>query len=126
MRFLATNIISRITKIFVLTTLFAVSGWFVYANETASTFIEIQAKVVKCYPNPATSFINFEFPLNFTAKNSTLQLYSFSGKKMSETLITTAKVQILLNNDFYRGIYIYQIRDKFGKIIETGKFQVVR
>lgn len=26
----------------------------------------------------------------------------------------------------YRGIYIFQLRDKYGKVIDSGKFQVVR
>ena len=27
-------------------------------------------------------------------------------------------------NDFYRGVYIFQLRDKSGKVIDSGKFQV--
>jgi hypothetical protein len=27
-------------------------------------------------------------------------------------------------NDFYRGIYIFQLRDRNGKVIDSGKFQV--
>jgi hypothetical protein len=29
-------------------------------------------------------------------------------------------------DEFYRGIYVYQLRDKGGKIIDSGKFQVVK
>ena len=84
-----------------------------------------QVKVVKCYPNPATSVINFEFQIG-ADKNSVLQIYSFSGKKMKDVAISSGKVTVILDNEYYRGIYIFQFRDKNGKIIETGKFQVVK
>ena len=29
-------------------------------------------------------------------------------------------------DDFYRGMYVYQLSDKDGKIIDSGKFQVVK
>ena len=81
--------------------------------------------VIKCYPNPATSVINFEFPKNID-KSYVLQIYSFVGKQMVEVAVSDSKLSLPLNNDFYRGIYIFQLRDKSGKIIESGKFQVVR
>ncbi|HEX5150184.1 MAG TPA: T9SS type A sorting domain-containing protein [Parafilimonas sp.] len=86
----------------------------------------IQAKTIKCYPNPAVSFVNFEFPASYVSKNNLLQVYSFTGKKMYETNITTAKATITFSNQYYRGIYLYQLQDKEGKVLETGKFQVNR
>ena len=86
----------------------------------------IQVKAVKCYPNPAVSFINFEFPADYLSKSYSLQVFSFTGKKMLEMNINVAKSTITFTNDFYRGIYIYQVRDKDGRIMETGKFQVSR
>ena len=86
----------------------------------------IQAKTIKCYPNPAVSFINFDFLPDYVSKNYTFQIYSFTGKKMYETNVTSIKVTLTFTNDFYRGLYIYQLQDKTGKIIETGKFQVTR
>lgn len=84
-----------------------------------------QLKVIKCYPNPATTVINFEFQGGFQ-KNAVLQIYSFSGKKMTNLPVSSEKMIVALDNEYYRGIYIYQLRDKNGKIIETGKFQVVK
>ncbi|BAV08586.1 hypothetical protein FLA_4632 [Filimonas lacunae] len=78
--------------------------------------------VVKCYPNPAISYINFEFPQQID-KDYTLYIYSFVGKKMTELQVTNRKL-ILPLTGYYRGIYVFQLRDKTGKIIETGKFQV--
>ena len=98
-------------------------GWFVYAADY--TYVpQTKMQVVKCYPNPATSIINFDFAKNID-KTYTLQIYSFLGKVMSETPVSANKVTVTLN-DFYRGIYVYQLKDKAGRIIESGKFQVIR
>jgi hypothetical protein len=86
----------------------------------------VQTKTIKCYPNPAVSFTNFEFPSDYVSKNYSFQVFSFTGKKMYEMNINSAKSTLTFTNDFYRGIYIYQVRDKDGRIMETGKFQVTR
>jgi len=86
----------------------------------------VQAKTIKCYPNPAISFINFEFRNDFVSKDYSLSVYSFTGKKVYEINITSAKATLTFTSEFYRGIYVYQLRDKGGKIVETGKFQVVK
>jgi uncharacterized protein YxeA len=111
-------------KKILLILIIVMSGWFVYANNHNDNFFS-QVKIVKCYPNPATSVINFEFASNVD-KTYSLQIYSFTGKKMTELSAASNKVSVMLNNDFYRGIYIFQLRDKSGRIIETGKFQVVK
>ncbi len=87
-------------------------------NPTASV------QVVKCYPNPATSFVNFEFPKNID-KTNTLLVFSFVGKKMTEMPVSANKITVALN-DYYRGIYVFQLRDKGGNILESGKFSVVK
>jgi hypothetical protein len=85
----------------------------------------VQAKVIKCYPNPATSYINFEFA-NEIDKSYSLQIYSFVGRLMFETIVSNSKLTVELNNNYYRGIYIYQLHDKSGRIVEAGKFQVTK
>ncbi len=47
------------------------------------------------------------------------------GKEMEELTPSAQVINLSLNN-FYRGIYIFQLRDKTGKIIESGRFQVVK
>jgi len=47
------------------------------------------------------------------------------GKKVYEQTTTTPRMTISLSN-FYRGVYIYQLRDKNGEIIESNKFQIVK
>lgn len=79
-------------------------------------------KIIKFYPNPATSIINFDFQNNYD-KNYNFQIFSFLGKKVFELNNVTPKTIVNLN-DFYRGIYIFQLRDRNGKVIDSGKFQV--
>lgn len=79
---------------------------------------------VKLYPNPAVSFINFEFSKNYD-KSYTLVIFSFLGKKIDDIKVTDQKMTVSLSN-YYRGIYIFQLRDSQGNIVESGKFQVVK
>ena len=82
------------------------------------------AKLIKPYPIPATTAINFDFQYGYD-KSFSLQIYNFMGKKIVE-LPTLSPHIVMSLEDFYRGIYVYQLRDKEGKIIESGKFQVVK
>lgn len=79
-------------------------------------------KTVKFYPNPASSYINFEFSANYNNSYS-LTIYNFIGKKIEDIKITEQKITVSLT-DYFRGVYIYQLRDKQGNIVESGKFQV--
>jgi len=81
-------------------------------------------KTVKFYPNPASSFINFEFNENYN-DSYTLVIFNFIGKKVEELKLTDQKMTVSLT-DFYRGVYIFQVRDKQGTIIESGKFPAVK
>jgi hypothetical protein len=78
--------------------------------------------VVKFYPNPATSMITFDFQRGYD-KSMNLQIFNFIGKKVQEINIESPKTTVNLN-DFYRGMYIFQLKDKNGKVIDSGKFQV--
>ena len=82
------------------------------------------AKIIKFFPNPATSNINFELQPGYD-KSYTLQLFNFMGKKVYELAPSSQRINLSLNG-FYRGVYIFQLRDKFGKIMDSGRFQVVR
>ena len=44
---------------------------------------------------------------------------------MTEVKLGDAKVLINLN-EYQRGLYIYQIKDRTGRIVDSGKFQVVK
>ena len=78
--------------------------------------------IVRFYPNPATTSISFEFQKSFD-KGYSLQIYNFLGRKMREENNLAERTLINLS-DFTRGVYVYQLRDRTGRIVESGKFQV--
>ena len=79
-------------------------------------------KIIRFYPNPATSYITFDFQRGYD-KAYNLQIYSLIGKKVDEIVNVSPKTTVNLS-DYYRGVYIIQLRDKSGRLIESGKFQV--
>lgn len=81
-------------------------------------------KTVKSYPNPATTYINFEFEKK-DVNSYSLLIFNFIGKKVEELKVVDVKMTISVI-DYYRGIYIFQLRDKQGNIAESGKFQVIK
>ena len=93
-------------------------------NKVVSSNSNPLAKLVKYYPNPATTAINFEFLQGYD-KSLSLQLYNFMGKKVLE-INSPAQLTNLSLNDFYRGVYIFRLSDKYGHVVDSGKFQVVK
>jgi hypothetical protein len=79
-------------------------------------------KMVRFFPNPATSFINFEF--NKSSNDTyTFQVFNFLGKKVIDLPQVNTRTQVDLTN-YTRGFYIFQLKNRSGKVIESGKFQV--
>ena len=106
----------------ILMELFSAAG--VHAQSRLGSFPDNgTAATVRFYPNPATSFITFEDFSKKYDKNYTIQLFNFLGKKVYEFTLADQK-NIVNLSDFFRGIYIFQLRDPSGKIVESGKFQV--
>ncbi len=99
------------------------TGGFAQQLIDGDNTIAVAVKIVRFFPNPASSVINFEF--TSTDKYYTLQIYNFLGKKMSDEQINNNKLTYNLDN-YYRGLYIFQVRDKGGNIVESGKFQVIK
>ena|ERR1700730_2596251 len=79
---------------------------------------------VKFYPNPAVSLITFDFQNGYD-KTYSFTIYNFLGKKVYEAPALSQKTIVNLS-DFFRGIYIFQLRDQGGKIVKSGKFQVIK
>jgi hypothetical protein len=114
--------LKRIFYIFTFTVLFSLGS--LAQGKTTLPASDATVKFMRFYPNPAVSVINFEFQKGFD-KYFTFQVYNFIGKKLLDIKTATPKINISLT-DFYRGVYIYQLRDRSGKIIDSGKFQVVK
>lgn len=92
------------------------------AQERRDQVQDASQRLIKLYPNPAVSFIKFDFQKNFD-KNYSLQIINFIGKQVYEVKNINSSSTIDLSS-YSRGVYIYQLKDKSGKLIESGKFQV--
>jgi len=79
-------------------------------------------RILKCYPNPATTFIKVEFQRNFD-RGYTLQIINFIGRQVYEAKNVNSSTTLDLSG-YNRGVYIYQLKDASGKVLESGKFQV--
>lgn len=85
----------------------------------------VQTNIVRFYPNPATTVINFDFQRGHEQGYSIQIFNAILGRKMYEQGNMPERTTINLS-DFPRGMYIYQLRDKSGRMIESGKFQVAK
>ncbi|MBV7533413.1 Por secretion system C-terminal sorting domain-containing protein [Chitinophaga jiangningensis] len=84
------------------------------------------SKIVRLYPNPATSAINFEIQqLHNNERLYDLIVYNFLGKKIDQLKSIGQRTTVNLDN-YYSGLYIYQLRDRRGNLVESGKFNVVK
>ncbi len=86
---------------------------------------QADVRVVKVFPNPATTYVNFDFDESQDLTNHSLKVFNFIGKKIYETNILTRRTVLNLN-DYFRGVYTYQLTDRNGYVIANGKFQVSR
>jgi len=82
----------------------------------------VSEPVIKYYPNPAISSITFDFQKGFD-KGYSIQVYNFLGKQVHEIKNVTTKTTLDLTT-YNAGIFIYQFRDRSGKVVKSGKFQV--
>jgi len=82
------------------------------------------AKLIKVYPIPATTVINFDFQQGYD-KSYSFQIYNFVGIKVYERKTTSPQMSISLS-EFFRGVYFYRLLDRNGKFIESQRFQVVK
>lgn len=85
----------------------------------------IQANVMRFYPNPATTVINFDFQKAYEQGYSLQVFNAILGRKMFEQGNLPERTAVNLT-DFPRGMYIYQLFDKSGRMVESGKFQVAK
>lgn len=107
----------------ILLAAFLIIGSSFSVARTNGADVLINTKITKAYPNPATSYIVFEFDKSVDRSYS-LQIFAFYGRKMTEIHINESKININLDDNYMRGLYIYQLVDLNGKILESGKFQV--
>jgi hypothetical protein len=95
-----------------------------FSTAAQTTSGDPSGKYIKSYPNPATTFVNFEFQRSFD-KTCYLEIYNFMGKKVLDIRNLNQRINVSLEN-FYRGLYFYKLCDKSGHIVENGRFQVIK
>lgn len=101
---------------------FASPAWS--QSKPTSTGQESVAKVVKAYPNPATSKIFFEIQRN-NDKVYEIIVFNFLGKKIDHLKNVSTRTELNLEN-YYSGLYVFQLREMNGTLVESGKFNVVK
>lgn len=93
-------------------------------TKTATTAGNSTEKLIKLYPAPASTVINFDFQNGYD-KSLSFQVYNFTGKKVYELKNPPQKIVLSLT-EYSRGFYFYQLRDKNGRFVETGRFLVLK
>jgi hypothetical protein len=93
-------------------------------SQVRSPIPDPEQRIVKFYPNPAISFINFDLDKDLDiTKTYSLQIYNFLGRKVYEISVVNSQTKVDLTN-FVRGLYIFQLKDQNGRVAESDKFQV--
>ena len=110
--------------IYILTFIIGLTFTSFAQTKTADHGENTEAKLIKCYPIPATTVVYFDFVRGYE-KSYTFQVFSFIGKKVYEIANPSQKITIPLD-EFYRGFYYYKLLDKNGDFIESGRFIVVK
>lgn len=80
--------------------------------------------LVKFFPNPAVNYIIFEMK-EPVERGTVIQVFSFLGRQIASVPVNAQRVTVNVS-EYFRGIYVFQLRAPNGKIIETNKFQVNR
>ncbi len=83
---------------------------------------ESNDRIIKLYPNPATTYITFDLQKGYE-RGMSIQIYNFLGKQMQQVTNAAMKTTVDLA-EFNRGLYMYHLLDATGKVVESGKFQV--
>lgn len=102
-----------------------VCSTFISSAQQGRPSTGVQASIVRFYPNPATSVITFDFQKEYEPGFSIQIFNAILGRKVYDKSNVPDRTTINLS-DYSRGIYIYQLRDKSGRMIESGKFQVAK
>lgn len=118
---------SKTSTLFILTCVFSLLSIAGFAQSEKTPPSEGGTKIIKLFPNPATAYINFDIQVNQHNNERFFDLivYNFLGKKIDQASNISGRYTLPLSN-YYSGVYIFQLRDKKGNLIESGKFNVIR
>lgn len=76
---------------------------------------------VSVYPNPATNAVHFTITGNDIANY--INVFDMTGKKIT-TLDAHNNIAILNSSELASGLYFYQLYNKAGNLMKTGKFSI--
>lgn len=99
------------------------AGAFAQSEPTRSDANTGTQRQVRSFPNPATTAVQFEFKQRIAQENTQLKIFNFLGKKVADFPRLSNSIRVDLSA-FHRGIYIYQLTDARGRVLESGKFMV--
>jgi zona occludens toxin (predicted ATPase) len=94
------------------------------AQKAPATPDQESKPMVRFYPNPAINFITFDIKES-VERGTTILVYSFLGRQIAAIPVNSQRVTVNIS-EYYRGIYVFQLRSPSGKVLETNKFQVNR
>ena len=109
---------------FIISVFFVFASCLVFGQARMNTELPSSGKWAQFYPNPASNFINFD-PIRVNESGHSLHIFNFMGRKIHEIKNFNSHTSIDLQR-YFRGIYIYQIRNRKGYVLESGKFQIVK
>lgn len=95
---------------------------FPKAQSISTASASTAGSILRFFPNPAVTFVTFDFQKTYESGYS-IEVFNFLGKRVYEAKNLATRTTINLN-DYNRGLYIYYLRDRNGKMVESGKFQV--
>ncbi len=90
----------------------------------ASGIEENQSFKIRCYPNPATDYVVFDYLLN-NHNNVAIDIYDLQGKKLVQILDKNQAKgphKIVWYPHLPKGIYVYKISK--GNLVTTGKLSI--
>ena len=111
-----------VRRILLITSIILLTATYSKGQERREPTPDGTQRIMKFFPNPATTFIKAEFQRNYD-RGYTLQIINFIGKQVYESKNVNSTITLDLSG-YTRGVYIYQLKDQSGKVLESGKFQV--
>jgi hypothetical protein len=76
-----------------------------------------------CYPNPAANTLFFDLK-GLNANGGLVEIFDAKGQLKLASEVSVDDKMILTLGSMMDGLYLYQIRDKAGKLVTRGKVVV--
>jgi hypothetical protein len=104
-------------------------------NSTAARIIQVQDPMLeltesltdlKVYPNPATTYVNFDYELPEYIKNATVVITTITGKVVQQFDLKDTKGQVLWDTrTMENGIYFYALKQG-TTTLASGKVSIMK